>query len=235
MVVCHFKVNYNNGAIYVILVFGLLGLNLVAAADFKLHHCQLKDGSVVIQDRPCAATRMASVKPENRGIRPSQELPQSKQRPKTRSQVLLATVQDISPQAFIAAIQAQGWPTQLSHNKHGWQLIAHMPGEHKQDNMGQISVQYFRNTEATLNKDAFSYALNLYHQIRHQYPLNDSQFKAHQAFKVFNVAYQKLVLSAYTEFYMGKMDNALWVFTVETKPAQLPKAHQILAQLQALI
>jgi hypothetical protein len=215
----------------------LLFINQAPAAKFKLYHCQTTTGSVVVQDRPCAVTRMKSVKPGSQSKKRNKAVTGSKQKytPKSLAQASLSSSQNRSPQAFIDIVNKRKWPSELNRNGHGWQLTVQVPGKNNSEQAGQLSVQYFRNPQATLNQDAFSYALDLYHEIRHQYRLIDSRFKSHPAYKIFNIAYHKAQLSANTEFYMGKFDGSLWVFSLQSQSNEFTKTHHLMAQLQALM
>lgn len=234
-VVYPFKVNSRFNLAW--LLIGLAISSQPLAAKFKLYHCQSSSGTVVVQDRPCAVTHLSSVKPtdqtKNRNKKPANNI--LKYTPKTLSQASSGTVQNIPPQAFVDIANKSKWRSKLNHNGHGWQLTIYLPGNDNSEQAGQLSVRYYRNPQNTLNQDAFSYALNLYHEIRHQYQLIDSKFKSHPAYKIFNIAYQKTSLSARTEFYMGKFDQSLWVFSLQSHANQLNKARHIMAQLQALM
>jgi len=215
---------------------GCLSLNFAQAGQFKLYHCQSKDGSVVVQDRPCAVTRMNSTNTKRSGSN-QRKIPlanRPKHTPKSFKQAASAPAQTVSSQAFIEIANKNHWPVRLISNHHGWQLSVDVPGI-RNHHPGKVTVDYFKSPERTLDTDAFSYALNLYHGIRHQYHSIDSQFKSHPSYKVFNIVYGKSTQSAKSEFYISKLDGSLWVFSLESSPANLVKAQQILAQLQALM
>ena len=218
------------------IVFGCLSLNLAQAGQFKLYHCKTDDGPVVVQDRPCAVTRMnpATKKSAQPNQRKARQANKPKHKPKSFKQAASAPIQAASSKAFIEIAHKNNWPAQLSRNQHGWHLSVDVPGRsHNQSS--QVSVRYFKNPEQTLNTDAFSYALNLYHGIRHQYHLIDSQFKSHSAYKVFNIVYKKATQSAKSEFYISKRNGSLWVFSFESSAAGLAQTQRVMAQLQALI
>lgn len=234
-VVYLFKVN--GRFILVWLFMSLTVTNQAPAAKFKLYHCQTTAGPVVVQDRPCAVTRMKSVQLDRQSKDRNKPATNNKQKytPKTLAQASLSSTQNRSPQAFIDIVNRRNWPLKLTRNGHGWQLTVQVPGKNNSEQAGQLSVQYFRNPQATLNQDAFSYALDLYHEIRHQYRLIDSRFKSHPAYKIFNIAYHKAQLSANTEFYMGKFDDSLWVFSLQSHVSDLHNTRHLMAQLQALM
>ncbi|MCX7544568.1 hypothetical protein [Marinicella gelatinilytica] len=220
----------------------LMALNPIHVIAKKLYHCQSSDGTVVIQDRSCAATRLVIAKTDNKPVQKQTTQPKplhTQPRPQSFSQAKHHPSDAISPQAFIEVVQSHKVSSELIPNNHGWQLKINMSGQEKAPNFKQptsrISVTYFRDTVATLNKDAFSYALNLYHNIRHRYRLSDSQFKSHSDYKIFNVVYQKDSLLAYSEYYMGKLDGSLWVFSYETTADKMIPTQQLLARLQSLI
>ncbi len=214
----------------------LLALNPAwAGKKLTLYQCQSTDGHVVTQDRPCSATHLRSLTSgqQNTDAKKAGLKPQ----PKALSHAMPQPRYEsgVSPDEFIDIIQLKNWHSTLKRSHHGWQLLIDVPGQRHVQSSAQVSVHYYRNPKSTLNEDAFSYALNLYHTIRHQYQSTDSQFKAHSAYKIFNIVYQKSSRLAQTDFYMGKLDGSLWVFTLESYPGNSDKARQLMAQLQSLL
>lgn len=216
-----------------------MGLETVYAAKLKLYHCQSADGNRVVQDRPCAVTGTINVKPG------------AQQQSKTRHDVTKPTgpkpprpnnftsharkdKQPVSSQAFVDLLQGQPWASQITQNRHGWHLTATLSAQNNQQ-PSRVSVEYFKNPGLTLNQEAFSYALNRYHRIRLTYPLLDSEFKSHPAYKVFNIIYRHAAQAAISEFYVSKADASLWVFSLQCNPVDQDAARALVAQFQALI
>lgn len=219
------------------LSLGLLVLSPIQAKKLTLYHCQAQNGTVVVQDRACAVTRLPPAQSDRQQPVSPRTRPDKTpgHQPKTPQQAGLQTNPRASSQAFVDMAHARQWPAKINRNNHGWQLIIDVPKVTQDNQAARVSVEYFNNPAVTLNQDAFSYALTIYHGIRRQYRLIDSEFKSHPAYKVFNVAYQKSAQSAKSEFYIGKLDGSLWVFTLQSDPANLAKSRQIMAQLQALM
>lgn len=97
-----------------------------------------------------------------------------------------------------------------------------------------VKLRAYRNTVNTGNIGAFAQALDLYHGIRDNadYKLIDSQFKAHQRFKVFNLKYQQPKgLITTTEFYIDESYDDLFVVTVQATEADLLTQWQLANQI----
>ncbi len=222
------------------LVIGLvlMSLNVAHGATFKFYHCQSEEGSVVVQDRPCAVTRLATAKPGQIKQRPSKQLktPQIATRSdhKRLDYSAAQRIQPVSVHTFTDLIDRHQWTSKITQNQHGWQLVVNIPGQTGSPS-NQVSVEYFKNPEQTLAQEAFSYALNRYHKIRLNYPLVDSEFKSHPAYKVFNIIYRLSKQTAKSEFFVSKLDGSLWVFSSQCHPTDQAKTQRVMAQLQALI
>ena len=83
-----------------------------------------------------------------------------------------------------------------------------------------VKLEVYPDTIRRSRQEAFAQALVLYHRIRdnQKFKLLDSQFKAHDNYKVFNIKYlQPNEKVALTEFYIDEFNNDLFVVTIQAK------------------
>jgi hypothetical protein len=203
-----------------------------AAKKSQVYACQQADGSTVIQDRRCQVTQLQQVKvkpKQSKSLKqnqpfvkntnkPTSTIPNTQSTPKTyRSTKIRSPYFTFGWDEFIP----KNW--QMLHNKSiiadHWLLSKTQFNGAAEFNEG-VKLEVYPDTMRRSRQEAFAQALVLYHRIRdnQSFKLLDSQFKAHDNYKVFNIKYlQPNEKVALTEFYIDESHNDLFVITVQAR------------------
>lgn len=222
------------------LLFLLIFSGAVAAKKNKIRSCTLPSGEVVLMDKACPkrSTTQAYQKPAKSKIstagqrrwhqkttQASTNTKKSKAFKPRSSQQSTTNVQhqaalSLPLNRLLASVKApNGWFVQSFKVPRG-DVITAGPKRLIRPNALKtgVTLARFTNTFEHFKKDAFSVAIDQFHDIRFddKNELIESEFIAHERFKVFNVHYKKNRLRQKTvrylvQFYVDEKNNDLYV------------------------
>ena len=213
------------------------------AKKLKIRSCTLPNGETVLMDKACPVnSKVGSYKKPKKKTQTrtkkhwhQQSASNSrKKQPKTRQQTQTHETKHkpgdaLSLDALLASVKSpSNWHIQSFPIPKG-DAITVSPKRLIRPNALKTgaSIQRFTNTVKHFKKSAFSVAIDKFHNIRfdENIEMTESEFIAHNKFKVFNVHYQKQRLRKTTikvvvQFYVDEVNDDLYVLQF-----QAPKAH----------
>ncbi len=230
----------------------------VAAKKNKIRSCTLPSGEVVLMDKACPnrSTTQAYQKPTKKKVpsagqrRWHQKATQANAKqskairprtsPKAAPSVQHQTALSLPLNRLLASIKAPtGWFVQSFKIPRG-DVITAGPKRLIRPNALKtgVTLARFTNTFEHFKKDAFSVAIDQFHEIRFddKNELIESEFIAHDRFKVFNVHYKKSRLRQKTvrylvQYYVDEKNNDLYVMEFKAPSQHWQRLTQVRQRL----